>query len=68
MGFFFFFSSFFSPAVADAAREEFKQAEKKADDLKRTVEDLEKLLNVDLGPQQEFEPLQQQCYEFTDRE
>ncbi|XP_022092279.1 glucosidase 2 subunit beta-like isoform X2 [Acanthaster planci] len=54
--------------VADAARNEFKEAEKQVDDLKKSIEDLEKLLSVDLGPLQEFEPLQKQCYEFTDRE
>ncbi|XP_038075043.1 glucosidase 2 subunit beta-like isoform X1 [Patiria miniata] len=54
--------------VADAAREEFKEAEKQVNDLKKSIEDIEKLMNVDLGPQQEFEPLQKQCYEYTDRE
>ncbi len=54
--------------AADKAREDFKEAEKRSNDIKRSIEDLEKLLRVDLGPQQEFQALQNQCFEYTDRE
>ncbi|XP_071799443.1 glucosidase 2 subunit beta-like isoform X1 [Asterias amurensis] len=54
--------------AADKARDDFKAAEKRSNDIKRSIEDLEKLLRVDLGPHQEFQPLQNQCFEFTDRE
>jgi len=37
-------------------------------DLLASFSDLERLLNLNLGQEEEFSPLQGQCYEYTDRE
>ncbi|XP_030851423.1 glucosidase 2 subunit beta [Strongylocentrotus purpuratus] len=55
-------------AAADQARKELEEAEKALKNIDRTVGDLEKQLRVDLGPDQAFQALQGQCYEYTDRE
>ena len=40
----------------------------KYDCVRSVYSNLNKLVGVDLGPNQEFYPLQGQCYDFTDRE
>ncbi|XP_041475041.1 glucosidase 2 subunit beta-like [Lytechinus variegatus] len=54
--------------AADQARNEFEEAEKTLKNIERSVGDIEKQLKVDLGPDQAFQALQGQCYEYTDRE
>ncbi|XP_065185089.1 glucosidase 2 subunit beta-like isoform X2 [Sycon ciliatum] len=54
--------------VADAARSSYEEADRKKDEVKRNIDDLNRKLDVDLGPNNEFQPLQGNCYDFTDRE
>ncbi|XP_072020885.1 glucosidase 2 subunit beta-like [Amphiura filiformis] len=54
--------------VADQARKEFDEASSRFSDLEKLIEDIEKQLAVDLGPEQEFQAIQEQCFEMKDRE
>lgn len=54
--------------VADAARENFKNADDRFKEADRKLKDVRKVLDLDLGPQFQFYPLKGQCYEFKDRE
>lgn len=55
-------------AVADTAREQFKEAERELRDVEKEVRELNKFIDTDLGSAMEFGPLYEQCYELTDRE
>lgn len=55
-------------AAADKARDAFKSADNRKRDLEREVGDLKKYLAITFGHNEEFGPLYDQCYEFTDRE
>ena len=54
--------------VADKAREELQEAKDKKQNLEREIKEAEKFLEMDFGKNNEFIPLHEQCYEFTDRE
>ncbi len=54
--------------VAEKARQSFKEAEERKRSLENRKNDLEKYLNLGLGLEEEFSPLYDQCYEYTDRE
>ncbi|XP_071953931.1 glucosidase 2 subunit beta-like [Antedon mediterranea] len=54
--------------VADNARLEYDEANKKYNDINNQISTLEKLQTKDFGPDQEFAILQDQCFEYTDRE
>ena len=60
--------SVFQPTVADQARKEFDEASDRLKDLEKSIDDIEKQLGVDLGPEQEFQAIQGQCFEMKDRE
>ncbi len=55
-------------AVADKAREEFRNVENRKRDLESEIRDLKKYLEMTFGERNEFAPLYEKCYEFTDRE
>nr|XP_058950377.1 glucosidase 2 subunit beta-like isoform X1 [Pocillopora verrucosa] len=55
-------------SAADDARKEFNAADTASNDAEREISDLERTLNLNLGQQEEFSPLQGQCFEYTDRE
>lgn len=54
--------------IADKARKEVQEAKDKKQDLEREIREAEKFLEMDFGKNNEFIPLYEQCYEFTDRE
>ncbi|XP_067943914.1 glucosidase 2 subunit beta-like [Watersipora subatra] len=54
--------------IADAARKEFTDADNEFNNVDRQIQDIEKFLALDLGPDDVFYPLRDECYEFTDRE
>ncbi|KAM7436682.1 hypothetical protein ABFA07_013596 [Porites harrisoni] len=54
--------------AADQARKEFNDAESATRDTEKEISDLERVLNLNLGQEEEFSPLQGQCFEYTDRE
>lgn len=53
---------------ADKARSEFEKAERALRDIERELRHLQEGLEKDFGPEDEFAPLDGECYEFTDRE
>ncbi|KAL9951976.1 hypothetical protein ACROYT_G044739 [Oculina patagonica] len=55
-------------SVADDARKQFDDAESTSRETEREISDLERSLNLNLGQEEEFSPLQGQCFEYTDRE
>ena len=55
-------------AAADSAREAFRVADDRKRELERELSDLDKYLSANLGVEQEFSPLYDQCYEYNDRE
>ena len=54
--------------VADEARAAFREQDNKKSTLDREIADLNKYLGIDFGPDYEFSPLYDNCYEYTDRE
>lgn len=54
--------------VADEAREKHKSSETRKRNLDHELDKVKKYLGVDLGQEDEFSPLYDQCFEFTDRE
>ena len=55
-------------AVAEKAREAYRHTDSKKKNVERELGDLKKYLGVSLGHNNEFGPLYDQCYEYTDRE
>lgn len=53
---------------ATSARENFQTAEKAVNDLQTEIRKLEEKLKRDYGPDQEFTPLDGECFEYTDLE
>uniref|UniRef100_A0A1X7TLQ0 Glucosidase 2 subunit beta n=1 Tax=Amphimedon queenslandica TaxID=400682 RepID=A0A1X7TLQ0_AMPQE len=54
--------------TADKARKDLEEAESRKRDIEGKRNERQKYLNIDFGDNQQFAPLYQQCYEFTDRE
>ena len=54
--------------VADKARDELQKAKDKKQELDVQIQEAEKFLEMDFGKNNEFIPLYEQCYEYTDRE
>ncbi|KAJ7328192.1 hypothetical protein OS493_025068 [Desmophyllum pertusum] len=55
-------------SVADDARKEFNDAETVSRETEKEISELERSLNLNLGQEEEFSPLQGQCFDYTDRE
>lgn len=53
---------------ANRARSEFESAERSVRDVEREMRQLEEALNKDYGHEDEFAPLDGECFEYTDRE
>uniref|UniRef100_A0A2S2PPG1 Glucosidase 2 subunit beta n=1 Tax=Schizaphis graminum TaxID=13262 RepID=A0A2S2PPG1_SCHGA len=53
---------------AKQARNAFEEADRKFRDLQREITHLQESLNKDFGPEDEFAPLDGECYELSDRE
>ncbi|KAK2194125.1 hypothetical protein NP493_2g09049 [Ridgeia piscesae] len=54
--------------LADKAREDFNEADRKFRDIESEISKLESLLDIDFGGETEFYPLYGECFEMTDRE
>lgn len=54
--------------VADRAREEFNEADRKLREVEKSISDVKKILDLDLGPENEYYMLYGKCFEFSDRE
>lgn len=53
---------------ANAARHLYDEADRIHRDLEREVEDLEKMVNQDFGPDEEFAAMANECFDYTDAE
>lgn len=53
---------------ANSARERFQEIVKTVSELQSEIRQLEEKLDRDYGPQEEFAPLDGECYEYTDLE
>lgn len=53
---------------ANAARERFKQIEKAVHDLQTEIGKVEEKIDRDYGPEEEFAPLDGECFEYADLE
>lgn len=54
--------------MANEAREQFDEADRRVRDLTRELRSLEETQEKDYGPEEEFRVLEGNCYDFTDRE
>ncbi|XP_041359003.1 glucosidase 2 subunit beta-like isoform X2 [Gigantopelta aegis] len=54
--------------AADAARQKYDDVDKKVRDIENEISGLKKYLETDFGPEQEFAFLENQCFEYSDRE
>ncbi|XP_076341009.1 glucosidase 2 subunit beta-like isoform X2 [Tachypleus tridentatus] len=54
--------------AANQAREEFSKAEKEHKRINDEIGNIEQVLEIDFGPNEEFFTLKGQCFEITDRE
>ncbi|XP_029649862.1 glucosidase 2 subunit beta isoform X1 [Octopus sinensis] len=54
--------------AADQARSKYHDADKKVRELEKDISDVKKILDLDLGPDNEFYSLYGKCFEYTDRE
>ncbi|GAB1610072.1 glucosidase 2 subunit beta isoform X1 [Argonauta hians] len=55
-------------AAADLARSKYEEADKKVREIEKDISDVSKVLDLDLGSENEFYSLYGQCFEYTDRE
>lgn len=55
-------------AAADAARNAFHAAQDRKSNVETEIRELKKYLDMNYGANNEFSPLYNQCYEYTDRE
>lgn len=54
--------------AAAKARDAYDEADRRVRDIEREIRQLEEGSSKDFGPEQEFQPLDGQCFEYTDRE
>ena len=54
--------------VANKARDSYDEADRRLRDLEREIRQLEESVSKDYGPNEEFQPMDGQCYEYSDRE
>ena len=54
--------------AANKARDAYDEADRRLRDIEREIRQLEEGSSKDFGPEEEFQPLDGQCYEYTDRE
>jgi len=56
------------PPAANAARDAFQESERKMRDINKELLNEEESLNKDFGTDDEFRPMDGNCYEYSDRE
>lgn len=54
--------------AANTARTEFEEANRKLGDLDKEIKDVEQVLDIDFGEDDQFAPMYSQCFEHEDRE
>ncbi|CAF3133827.1 unnamed protein product [Rotaria socialis] len=54
--------------IADHARNEYNEVERKVHDVKRQIEDLRKQADVDVGSHGEYSAFMDQCFDYDERE
>ncbi|CAF3804827.1 unnamed protein product, partial [Rotaria magnacalcarata] len=54
--------------IADHARNEYNEVERKVHDVKRQIEDLRKQADVDVGPHGEYAAFMDHCFDYDERE
>ncbi|KAK6630658.1 hypothetical protein RUM43_014643 [Polyplax serrata] len=54
--------------AANEARSEFEEADRTVRDIQRQITQHQEYLEKDFGPEEEFAPLEGDCFEYTDRE
>jgi len=55
-------------SAADEARTQYNEADRKLKDFEKEITDINKYMELDMGPQEEFSALKDKCFEYTDRE
>ncbi len=59
---------YISTSAANKARDAYDEADRRLRDIEREIRTLEESSSKDYGPNEEFQPLDTQCYEYSDRE
>ena len=59
---------FFFITAANKARDSYDEADRRLRDLEREIRQLEESVSKDYGPDEEFQALDGQCFEYSDRE